>query len=537
MREGTVFADRYEILHLAGTGGMAEVHRARDRQTSMPVALKLVSDASPMDDARFDREIEALGSLDHPNIVRYLGHGVLSTGARYLVMEWLEGEVLARTLARGRLSIEDSIALGRRVADALAAAHDKLIVHRDLKPENIFLVGGRPDRPKLLDFGIAKLGRRTRITGTDSIVGTPGFMAPEQVRGEADVGARADVFALGCLLFECIAGSPAFPGDHLHAVLAKVLFAEPLSLSELRPEVPLELEALVMGMLAKDPADRPQNGRAVLDALDALDGGAPTVRAAAPRSIRPASLTSTERRPVAALLIGRSRQSLPPPGGRILEGRPSELDRLLQAEAESRGIPCEILPNGSLALWTAGAAAKDLAARAARVALELRAQGGSRPFALAVGWGALAGPSPLGDAIDRAAQALAQHAGASREECPIALDDLTAGLLDARFDVREDETGLSLHGERPALLGTRTLLGLPTTCVGRERELRTLASLFEDCIEEPAAQAALVTAAAGLGKSRLAQEFVQGALREAPRTNLWIGGGDARRAGSAFRLA
>ncbi|MDI1431688.1 serine/threonine-protein kinase [Polyangium sorediatum] len=540
MREGTVFAERYEILHLAGTGGMAEVHRAMDRQNATPVALKLVSDASPVDDARFDREIEALGSLDHPGIVRYLGHGTLANGTRYLVMEWLEGEELARTLARGRLSVEDTIALARKVAEALASAHEKLIVHRDLKPENIFLVGARPDQPKLLDFGIAKLGRHTRITGTDSIVGTPGFMAPEQVRGEAEVDARADVFALGCVLFECLAGAPAFPGDHLHAILAKVLFAEPPSLVELRPEIPYELEALVMRMLAKDPADRPRDGRAVVEELQMLESGAATVRAVAPPSLRPPSLTTTERRPVAALLIGRSKHSLPPPAlGRSFESRErraSELDRSLQAEAEARGVPCEILRDGSLALWTAGAGAKDLAARAARIAMELRALGGGRPFALAVGWGSLAGPSPLGDAIDRAAHALSEHRGASDVECPIALDELTAGLLDARFEVQKDGAGFSLHGERAALLGTRTLLGNPTPCVGRDRELRTLAGLFEDCIEEPAAQAALVTAAAGLGKSRLAQEFVQTALRDAPLANAWISGGDARRAGSAFRL-
>jgi len=533
MRPGTVFADRYEILQLAGSGGMAEVHQARDRLSSEPVALKLVTDPNPGDEARFAREIEALGLLDHPGIVRYLGHGVLGTGTQYLVMEWLEGEELATKLSRGKMHVFDVLVLVRRLADALAAAHDKGIVHRDLKPENIFLVGGRPELPKLIDFGIAKLGRSTRITSTDSIVGTPGFMAPEQVRGEVEVDARADVFALGCLIFECLTGEPAFPGEHLHAILAKVLFANPQPLREFRTDVPPAFEALVMRMLDKEPANRPKDGRAVVEAIDRLGDGdaeAVTVRAPPP----PPSLTTKERRPVAALLIGRSRHSLlPSPGGGMRRG-PSELDRLLQAKAEALGIPCEILRDGSLALWTSGAAAaKDLAVRVARAALALRADAEDRPFALAVGWGPLSGPSPLGDAIDRAARALTQRG--SVEE--IAIDELTAGLLDARFDVHEDETGFSLHGERPALSNTRTLLGAPTACVGRERELRTLSGLFDDCIEEPAAQAALVTAPAGVGKSRLAHEFVHGALLREPTTNLWIAGGDAQRAGSAFGLA
>ncbi len=535
MRPGTVIADRYEIVQLAGVGGMAEVHRARDKQTSQQVAIKILFDGYGGEEDRFDREIAALGSLDHIGIVRLYDHGTMSFGARYLVMEWLDGEDLERFLDRGRMSIEDVLALARRLAEALGAAHTRGIVHRDLKPANIFLINNRPDKPKIVDFGIAKLSSRSRITSVGALVGTPGYMAPEQIRSEMTVDARADIFALGCVLFQCLAGAPAFPGDGLQAILAKVLFAEPTRLRDHRPDVPSSVEAFVMGLMAKEPAARPKDGYAVEELLDQLEYDGADSRVWVTQ--RPASLTSTERRPVAALLVGRSRHSIIPPGSTAPVA--SEVDRAIQKQAEALGLPCELLPDGSLVLWTSGASvATDLASRAANLALMLRAHAGARPFALTVGWGALAGKNPLGDAIDRAAFTLSvQRACRESEECPIVLDAVTAGLLDARFDVREIDGDLfALYAERPTLPGARTLLGKPTTCVGRDRELNLLAGLFDHCLDESEPQAAVVTSPAGLGKSRLAHEFVRLTLERHPDISLWVVGADVLRAGSALDL-
>src|SRR5262249_48965914 len=156
-------------------------------------------------------------------IVRYVAHGAMPTGEAYLAMEWLEGEDLRSRLAREGLTLEESITLAIRVAEALGAAHAHAIVHRDLKPTNLFLRGRQVEDVKLLDFGIAQLGGGTRMTRTDMLLGTPGYMAPEQARSGQIVDARADVFSLGCVLFECLTGKPAFSGDHLMAVLAKIL--------------------------------------------------------------------------------------------------------------------------------------------------------------------------------------------------------------------------------------------------------------------------------------------------------------------------
>lgn len=537
MRPGTVIADRYEIVQLAGVGGMAEVYRGRDKLTAQRVAVKILLDAQSGDDGRFDREIAALGSLEHPGIVRLLGHGTLSFGTRYLVMEWLEGEDLEQALVHGRLSLEQSLVLGRRIAEALGAAHARGVVHRDLKPANVFLVDHRPDQPKLVDFGIAKLTARSRITSAGALMGTPGYMAPEQIRSEANVDARADVFALGCLLYQCLGGTPAFPGDNIQAVLAKVLFAEPLRLREVRPGLPLAVDTLVMGLLAKDAEVRPKDGGAVVALFDRLDESRFDLHEMGTAFV--SSLTSTERRPVAALLIGRSPHSLLPPASLDVPAV-SELDRAIQARAEALGMPCEPLPDGSLALWISGTSvATDLAARAARLALILRADAGARPFALTVGWGALSGKNPLGDAIDRAAKALElQRARYDGGQGAIVLDELTAGLLDGRFDVRDTDSDVYLlHGERSTLAESRTLLGKPTICVGRERELRLLEGLFDQCVDEGVPQAALITSQPGLGKSRLAHEFVRLTVARHAGVSLWVVGADVLRAGSALDLA
>ena len=168
MRPGDLIGDRFEIEQHVASGGMGQVFRARDVQSGALVAVKMMFGDLASHIARFDRERRVLEKLSHPAIVRYVAHGLTASGEPYLVMEWLDGETLSRRLARGRLTIEDSIKLAARVAEALSAAHARDIVHRDLKPSNIFLVDGRIDRAKVLDFGIARLENGTRVTRTGS---------------------------------------------------------------------------------------------------------------------------------------------------------------------------------------------------------------------------------------------------------------------------------------------------------------------------------------------------------------------------------
>ena len=173
-----------ELLSLAGSGGMGDVYRARHPASGKDLALKLLSREGG-DARRFAREAAVLASFHHPGVVRYEGHGVTDDGTLFLAMEWLRGEGLDAALARGPLSVEGTLALARRVAEALAAAHLRGVVHRDLKPANLFLVDGRVDAPKLLDFGLARTVAESGLTVPGTVLGTPAYMAPEQIRGEA----------------------------------------------------------------------------------------------------------------------------------------------------------------------------------------------------------------------------------------------------------------------------------------------------------------------------------------------------------------
>src|SRR4051812_9777208 len=208
MEPGILVGGRFEIERRAGAGGMGVVYRARDRQGGL-VALKVLRDPSPIAIERFAREASILADLEHPGIVRYVAQGTTPEGEIYIAMEWLDGEDLHHFLWRQGVGIAESVDVARRIAEALTTAHARGIVHRDIKPSNVFVVGGDLGHLKVLDFGVARLRESDRrATATGATLGTPGYMAPEQVRGERDVDTRADVFSLGCVLFECLTGRP-----------------------------------------------------------------------------------------------------------------------------------------------------------------------------------------------------------------------------------------------------------------------------------------------------------------------------------------
>jgi len=532
MQPGDVLADRFEVEALVAAGGMGRIFRARDRQSGEKVAVKVLLDELGAHGARFDQETRVLAELSHPGIVRHVAHGVARSGEAYLAMEWLEGEDLSRRLSRGRLSIEESLSLCAQVAAALGAAHARGIVHRDLKPSNLFLVSDRIDCIKVLDFGIARLSGMSSLTQTGAILGTPRYMAPEQAQNEGSVDARADIFSLGCVLFECIAGAPAFSGDHMVALLAKVLFADPVRLADLCPEVPEPLERLVSRMMAKDPSARPWDGAALLLELSALKD---ELHSATSAGRFPISLTAGERRTLSVVVVEADPVVRSSDAATVekasLDQTFAAVTLALRSRAETFGGRLEHLRDGSVVVTTESAGlATDQAARAARCALWLRDEIRGRGIALATGRSGFSAQTAAVEVIDRAAKILVSRA------VPIAIDETTAGLLDGRFDVREDEGGLTLHGAREIAGGARLLLKKPTACVGRDRELNNLAQMFAECVEESQAQAALVTAAAGMGKSRLVHELVARLEDPAEPMSVWIARGDFLRAGSALSL-
>jgi serine/threonine-protein kinase len=280
----------YSIVRPLGAGGMGVVYLARHRHIGRDAAIKvLLPELTQNEDivARFLTEARATAAIRHPGIVEILDCDIDPTGRAYIVMEYLRGESLAQCLARahGALSnLPSIVSVGGQIAGALAAAHARGIVHRDLKPDNVFLaVDGAPGTPivvKILDFGIAKLitgnneGAQNK-TRTGSMLGTPAYMSPEQARDASAIDDRADIYALGCILFEMAAGRPPFVRPGAGEVMIAHVVELPPRLSTLAPMVDPALESLVAQMLEKDPAARPQTMSDVLTRLEALVGGRP----------------------------------------------------------------------------------------------------------------------------------------------------------------------------------------------------------------------------------------------------------------------
>ncbi len=508
----TLVGGRFELGRAIGAGGMGTVHEALDRETKTKVALKRLRSKEAVDLERFAREATVLAQLSHPGIVRYVAHSASGEDA-WLAMEWLEGHTLAERLMREPLSIAETIALARLTAAALQVAHQRGFVHRDVKPANLFLEGGDPARTKVLDFGIARgvVGGHP-LTGTGAAIGTPHYMSPEQARAERSVGARTDVYALGVVLFEALAGLRPFEGETPIAVLAKILLEEPPSLVTARPDVPSGLDALVRAMLAKDPAERPADGAAVLEALDALELQAPGVGLPPTRtSLRPA-LGEREQRLVCVVMVadvGRYGASVPT----VLST--GELATDLQGEllelARAHGGQAELLADGSMVVTVAGrtGVVTDQADRAARLALAVRDVLPDAPIVVVAGRSVLTARLPAGEVVDRGASALRDVPTPRDGRRPVRIDDVVDGLLDDRF-ARDGKVGARvLLGVGLHDVPRRTLLGADVPIVGRKRELGTLRALYDEVIDEPVARVVLVTAPAGGGKTRLLHELLR----------------------------
>lgn len=542
MRPGDVVDDRFELLREAGAGGMGVVFQARDRRDGALVALKVLAAKARDGAARFAREAEVLAALSHPAIVRHVAHGATPEDELYLAMEWLEGEDLAERSARAPLTLGEVISVMTRVADAVGAAHDRGLIHRDLKPSNVFLEGRDPARAKLLDFGLAReVSRPTGLTATGIVLGTVGFLSPEQARGSAAVDARTDVFAMGCMLFECLTGKPAFAGDNVIATLAKLLVEEVPRVRTLRADVPGALDSLVARMLDKTPDARPENGNAVAAALRALSSRDTASTPSLPGSVRAPALTAREQRVMAVILVGQT----------------SDLDAMASATASSANgdatiislrTPAarnaiaetmrrfdgaaEVAADGTVVVtMRVGGSATDQAAHAARCALALRAVCPGAAIALALGRGVADSGMAAGEVIEHAAALLTTARTGSADG--VYVEASLAPLVEARFVVSKGAPTL-LHAERNELEVGRVLLGRVTPFVGRTRELMTLEQTLTETVLEPVASVALVIAGAGLGKSRLLEEFLKGARRRHPEALVWFARAEAMREQSAF---
>lgn len=292
---GQVFADKYEITGVLGEGGMSIVFKARHRYMDRFVAVKLLHEHLVTDKnavARFEHESKASSSLNHQNIVAVHDFGVTKTGQAYFVMDCLEGESLAEVLERkGRVPLAEGIVIFKQTCDGLEHAHKKRVVHRDLKPSNLVLMNNEDASMlvKIVDFGIAKLlpvdgVTRQNITVTGEIFGSPLYMSPEQCQGKS-LDQRSDIYSLGCLMYETLAGVPPIMGDSFVNTVVQHINEPPPPFSKTAPEagVPPQIEACIMKCLAKNPEDRYQSASEVRQSLldAALEAGVQGFRAGA----------------------------------------------------------------------------------------------------------------------------------------------------------------------------------------------------------------------------------------------------------------
>ncbi len=272
---GSVFANRYDVKEILGQGGMGTVFKAVDRELNEVIAIKtlkqdfLMQDPTALD--RFKSEIRLARRISHRNVVRTHDLGERD-GVYFITMEYVEGTSLKDLIrSRGRLPMAVTLSVGKQLARALEIAHEQGIIHRDIKPQN--MVVGPDGVLKVMDFGIARLAERPQEEGVTSqgmIIGTPEYMAPEQMTGET-VDARADLYAMGCVLFECLVGRSPFTAETPYQLVAMVLENTPPLLRTLNPDVPEGLEVLVHELLSKQPGKRPSSALIVHDRLARLD--------------------------------------------------------------------------------------------------------------------------------------------------------------------------------------------------------------------------------------------------------------------------
>jgi hypothetical protein len=496
---GPRLADRFLVRREVGRGGVGIVYRAHDQVSGQEVALKVIAlpgvDAG--EEARFRREGRVLAGLHHPGIVRVVAFGQLDEGQPYVAMEWLDGEDIAQRQKRAPpLPLVECLEIAAQVADALAAAHAAGIVHRDVKPSNVFLIGSGPARSgpvqvKLVDFGVAA-AEDAKLTRTGAIVGTPAYMAPEQARGDGEVDARADLYALGATLFDMIAGRPPHVGPTPIAILARLVTTPPPHLAEVYPDATPQLDDLMVRLLATTPAERPDSAWAVAVELRqiAADLGAATgdrvTSGGAPEPL-PAILSTTAKGGGTRLVTTIVATHVPKGGPRA---------RLL-THLRARGADSTEL--GGDAIVSHLGVRKSVGDEAVRALdLGLRIARLNATVGVATGRTRIDRTRPTGEVVDRAA-ALARDAARGQ----VLADTTTTELTRGRYEMQLRGDGSAIVGT--PLRGRREIVG-GSPFVGREADLAQVVAAFERCVDDHTPIVVTLTGPPGIGKTRLQRE-------------------------------
>jgi len=480
---------RFVVEEIRARGAMGSIARGVDLWSGSRVAIKRML-APGLDVARFQREADVLGRLSHDGIVKCIASGKDEVGP-WIVMEWLDGRDLATVLEAGPVQMPLALELAAQLAEAVSAAHSCGVVHRDIKPANVVVLNASVPRLKLVDFGVAKdLDATAVLTATGSVVGTPLYMAPEQLRGEP-VGPRTDVYAIAAVVYEVMAGHPPFVAETAFAAVARVLLDDPPRLEAMRPDVPGDVVDAIHAALVKDAAKRCD-----LSALVSAFRCAATAMQEAPTRYQPkaegrAALLA-ERRRTAAMVI------------RVASDRDavrSVLDDQVSAHAT--------LPDGTvLAQFTDPTSPDVPVLRAVRAGLELVHRVPDAIVVIASGMSDTRDDSTAGEGFRRAGVL-------DPEEPGVHVDRATAGIVARRFELAWHEHSAKVvrhtDDERSSLV-----LGKATPTVGRDAEVAQLVALLASAEENGVPRIAIVEGSAGMGKSRVRREV----------TRTWVSRGD-----------
>jgi class 3 adenylate cyclase/tetratricopeptide (TPR) repeat protein len=490
---GRLIAGRYEVRARLGRGAWKEVYLAYDARLDREIALAIVVGAQ--DDAvaraRVAREAQVTGRLgDHPNVVTVYDTGEYD-GLPYLVLRAMRGGSLADLLQRGAPGIADVARIGTQLAAGLAHAHGHGVVHRDVKPDNVWLAAD--GTAALGDFGIAHVVDADRLTAEGVVVGTVRYLSPEQIRGE-EAGPASDLYALGVTLYELVTGRPPFTAKDATLVLTQHLTSVPVAPSEHAPAIAPELEALILDLLAKDAALRPPSADAVVARLAQI---ATTAAAQAQPAMAAVPASQTDSRRVVSVLAARADVADP-------EALHGVFDRCADVIEQHGGTVERYLGDVLVGFFGLDQSHGDDALRAARAAIELRSESSELRLGIESGEVFLAtgprGATMATGATITAAGRLAERAGEG--EILLGRQIRPAVAADASID---DETGRldGLRLEQPALLRAPE-----TPFVGRACELGALRSALADVRARRVCRLVTVTGPPGIGKSRLAGEFL-----------------------------
>ncbi|MCC7535437.1 MAG: protein kinase [Deltaproteobacteria bacterium] len=504
----------FRIDSVIGAGGMGIVYRAiapDGRPAALKVLRSSITDAHTTD--RFRRE--ARMRIEHPNVIRTLDAGVDPAGQPWIAFELLEGETLEARLERGSIPVPEAVELGMQMCRGLAAVHQHGIVHRDLKPGNVFLC--RDGTAKLLDFGIARFDPlETRLTQQGMVIGTPAYLAPEQARGEPDVDARADLWALGVVLYQALSGRCPFERDRPLATVLAVLSEEPESLTVLNPSVPEPLSVVVRHCLAKSRERRWRSAESLAIALRALHLTPPPDRRGigAPVDEHPQEVILGEQRVVAVLLADGVH----------------DIERFRSAVKQRGGIVFNVAGNRAVGLFGAESWDGDELTRAAEVALEARHACGRIALSSGRATGIQRGIS--GKALEAAER------GCAAAVLGVAVDAETARALQSTFQIRRIGDGLcEIVSSDPSVdLAPGTMVGQPTVTLGRAAEIAQMREALETVVAERHPVCVLVSGPPGIGKSRLRDEMENLSVVASADARVLVGRAEPLRRDLAFSL-